>query len=98
MAAPFTTIPTLGADFNSITTAAQLAAGQVSDARLGTILHGSNGRFYVYAQAGGAIPASTAVATVNATTFAATATGGAYLSPTTAMATGDRGWFSKASV
>jgi hypothetical protein len=98
MAAPFTTIPTAGADFNSITTAAQLAAGQVSDARLGTILHGSNGRFYVYAQAGGAIPASTAVASVNATTFAATATGGAYLSPTTAMATGDRGWFSKASV
>ncbi len=98
MAAPFSTIPTLGADFNNITTAAQLAAGQTGDGRLGTILHGSNGRFYVYAQAGGAIPASSAAATVNATTFAATATGGAYLSPTTAMATGDRGWFSKASV
>jgi len=98
MAAPFTTIPTAGADFNSITTAAQLAAGQVSDARLGTILHGSDGRFYVYAQAGGAIPASTAVCTVNATTFAATATGGSYLSPAVAMAAGDRGWLSKASV
>ena len=98
MAAPFSTIPTSGADFNSITTAAQLAAGQTGDGRLGLVLHGSNGRFYVYAQAGGAIPASTAVATVNPTTFAATATGGSYLSPTTAMAAGDRGWFSRASV
>jgi len=98
MAAPFNTLPQAGADFNNITTAAQLAAGAAGDARLGTIAHGSNGRFYVYAQAGGAIPASTAVCTVNATSFAATATGGAYLSPTTAMATGDRAWFSKASV
>ena len=98
MAAPFNTIPTAGADFNSITTAAQLAAGQTGDARLGTILHGSNGRFYVYGQANAAIPASTAVCTVNATTFLATATGGSYLSPATALATGDRCWFSKASV
>lgn len=98
MAAPFSTIPTSGADFNSITTAAQLAAGQTGDARLGTILHGSNGRFYVYTQAGGAIPASTAVCTVNPTTFASTATGGAYLSPAVALATGDRAWLSKASV
>jgi hypothetical protein len=38
------------------------------------------------------------VCTVNTTTFAATATGGSYLSPSTALATGDRAWLSKASV
>ena len=35
---------------------------------------------------------------VNASTFVATASGGTYLSPATAMASGDYGWFSKASV
>ena len=98
MTAPFNSLPQAGADFNNITTAAQLAAGQSGDARLGTIAHGSNGRFYVYGQANATITASTAVCTVNATTFLATATGGSYLSPATALATGDRCWFSKASV
>lgn len=98
MAAPFTDTPKLGVDLNSVTTAAQLAAGQTGDARLGSQIFGSNGRLYVYSQAGGAIPASTAVCTVNATTFAATATGGSYLSPAVALATGDRAWLSKASV
>lgn len=98
MAAPFNTIPTAGADFNTITTAADAAQGKVLDARLGTIAHGSNGRFYVYGRANATIAASTAVCTVNATTFLVTATGGSYLSPAVAMATGDYGWFSKASV
>lgn len=98
MAAPFSVTPNIGADFNTITLAADLAAGKVADARLGEQRFGSNGRRYVYAQAGGAIPASTAVCTVNATTFAATSSGGTYLSPAVAMATGDRGWFSAASV
>ena len=98
MATPFVTIPSSGADLNTITTAADAAAGRVLDARLGTIQHGSDGRFYVYTRAGGAIPASTAVCTVNATTFASTATGGSYRSPAVAMATGDYGWLSKASV
>jgi hypothetical protein len=44
------------------------------------------------------ITASTAVCTVNATTFLVTATGGSYRSPAVAMASGDRGWFSAASV
>jgi hypothetical protein len=98
MAQPFVTIPTAGADLNTITLAADVADGKVLDARLGTIQHGSNGRFYVYAKANATIAASTAVCTVNATTFLATATGGSYLSPAVAMATGDYGWFSKASV
>lgn len=98
MAAPFSVTPNIGADFNTITTAADLANGKVADARLGEQRWGSNGRRYVYAQANATIAANTAVATVNATTFLATATAGTYLSPPVAMATGDRGWFSNTSV
>jgi hypothetical protein len=98
MAAPFSITPSVGADLNTITLAADIAAGKVTDARLGSQVFGSNGRLFVYAQANAAITASTAVCTVNATTFLATATGGSYLSPAVAMAAGDRGWFSKASV
>lgn len=98
MAAPFSVTPNIGADFNTISAAADLANGVVADARLGEQRFGSDGRLYVYAQANASIGASTAVATVNATTFLATASGGSYRSPPVAMATGDRGWFSKASV
>lgn len=98
MAAPFTDTPKIGADLNGITLAADLAAGKVADARIGSEVLASNGKLYVYAQANASISASTAVCTVNASTFLATASGGSYTSPATAMATGDRGWFSKASV
>lgn len=98
MALPSTSTPKLGVDLNTITLAADLAAGKSSDARLGDQVWGTNGRRYVYAQANGAITASTAVCTVNATTFLATNSAGTYLSPATTMATGDRGWFSAASV
>jgi hypothetical protein len=98
MATPFVTIPTAGADLNGITTAADAANGKVLDARIGTVQHTSNGKFAVYAKANATIAASTAVCTVNATTFLATATGGSYTSPAVAMATGDYGWFTKASV
>jgi hypothetical protein len=98
MAAPFSVTPNVGADFNTITLAADLAAGKVADARLGEQRWGSNGRRYVYAQANGTINASVTVCTVNATTFLATNSGGSYTSPPVAMAAGDRGWFSAASV
>lgn len=99
MASPFTTTPTLGVDLNSTVTAADLASGAAKPmARLGTQVLASNGKLYVYAQANASITASTAVCTVNATTFLATASGGSYTSPATAMVSGDQGWFSKASV
>ena len=98
MATPFSAAPISGADLVNITTAANLANGQIANARLGQQVFGSDGKVYVYAQANGAIPASTAVCTVNASTFLATSTGGAYTSPATAMAAGDRGWFAKAGV
>jgi len=98
MATPFSITPSVGADLNTITLAADIAAGKVTDARLGSQVFGSNGRLYVYVQANASIPASTAVCTVNATTFLLTASGGSYLSPAVAAATGDRLWVSKASV
>lgn len=100
MAFPITVTPVLGCDFNSITLAADVgpASGAEDAPQLGTQVFGSDGRRYVYAQANAVITASTAVCTVNATTFLATASGGSYRSPAVAMATGDRGWFSAASV
>jgi len=100
MAAPFSVAPISGCDFNSITLAADVgpASGAEDAPQLGTQVFGSDGRRYVYAQANATITASTAVCTVNATTFLATASGGSYRSPAVAMASGDRGWFSAASV
>lgn len=93
--------PLLGADLNKTKTAAELAqAGPTipADNKLGQQAWGDDGKLYVYGQANASISASTAVVTLNATTFLATATGGAYTSPAVAMASGDRGWFAKASV
>ena len=100
MATPFTVSPVLGVDLNTITLAADVGStsGAEDAPQLGTQVFGSNGKIYVYAQANAVITASTAVCTVNATTFLATASGGAYLSPAVAMASGDRGWFSRAGV
>lgn len=98
MATPFSRTAVIGADLSGVTTAAQLAAGQTGDAALGTQVFGSDGKLHVYGQANATIAASTAVCTVSPTTFLATATGGSYTSPATAMAAGDRGWFEKASV
>ena len=98
MATPFSITPSIGADLKGITLAADIAAGKVTDARIGSQVWGSDGKRYVYAQANAVISASTAVCTVNATTFLVTASGGSYLSPAVAMASGDRGWFSVASV
>lgn len=100
MATPFTVSPVLGVDLNTITLAA--AVGSTSGAedapQLGTQVFASNGRRYIYAQAAAAITASTATCLINATDFTVAATGGAATSPAVAMATGDRGWFSVASV
>lgn len=99
MATPFTDTPKLGVDLVGIVTAADLAASSGRQgAKLGSEVFGSDGKRYVYAQANATITASTAVCDINATTFLVAASGGTYLSPATAMASGDQGWFSKASV
>jgi hypothetical protein len=100
MGSPFTVTPLQGVDLNSITLAADVtnSSGAEDAPQLGTQVVASNGRIYVYGQANATITASTAVCTVNATTFLVTASGGSYTSPAVAMATGDRGWFSKVGV
>jgi hypothetical protein len=65
---------------------------------LGAEVFASDGFRYVFAQAGAAIAASVATCSINASTFVATGSGGTYAGPTTAMASGDYAWFSKASV
>jgi len=97
MAAPFTVSPVLGVDLNTTTLAADVLVAEDAP-QLGTQVFASDGKIYVYAQANAVIAASDADCTVNATTFLATASGGAYLSPPVAMASGDRGWFSRAGV
>jgi len=99
MATPFTISDLPGADLVGVIPTADITSfAQRPIARLGTQVWGSDGKLYVYAQANGAIPASTAVCTVNATTFLATSSGGSYTSPATAMVAGDQAFFGKASV
>lgn len=66
--------------------------------KLGTQVWGNDGKLYVYAKASGSITASTAVCTVNASTFAASSSGGSYTSPAVNLVANDCAWFSKASV
>jgi hypothetical protein len=99
MATPFTDTPKLGVDLVGFIPTADLTSGaQRPAAKLGSEVLGSDGKLYVYGQANASISASTAVCTVNATTFLVTASGGAYLSPAFALASGDQAWFGKASV
>jgi hypothetical protein len=64
----------------------------------GSQVFGSDGKRYVLAVAGAAITASTATCSINASTFVVTASGGSYLSPAVALASGDYAWFAAASV
>lgn len=96
----YTITPLIGIDFNNTVTTNTNSAGTAvpTFGPLGAEVFGSDGKIYVLAQANASIPASTAVCTVNATTFLVTASGGAYTSPAVALASGDTAWFSKASV
>ena len=97
----YTTLPIAGVDLVDIQTVAEQAlnGGTVPNfGPLGAETFASDGKRYVWAVAGEAITASTATCSINASTFVATASAGTYLAPTTTMASGDYGWFSKASV
>ena len=65
---------------------------------LGNEVFGSDGLRYVFAKAGNAFTAGETSCSINTTTFVATSTGGAYIAPATALASGEYGWFGKASV
>ena len=94
----YSVTPLVGIDLVNTTTAVQIAAGAPVNQLLGVQVWGSDGKRYVFAKANASITASTAVCTVNASTFLATASGGSYTSPATDMVSGDYGWFSAASV
>ena len=65
---------------------------------LGNEVFGSDGKRYVFAKAGNAFTASETSCSINTTTFVATSTGGSYIAPPTALASGEYGWFGVASV
>ena len=97
----FTTLPIAGVDLVDIQTVAEQATNGGTSPNfgpLGTQTFANDGLRYVWAKAGEAITASTATCSINTTTFVATASAGTYKAPTTTMASGDYGWFSKASV
>ena len=99
----YSVLPIAGVDFNNTTpvsfsyTNGTTAVNIPNFAPLGTQTFGNDGLRYVFAQAGAAIGASTATCSINASTFVATASGGTYISGAS-MASGDFGWFGKASV
>jgi hypothetical protein len=94
----YSVTPLAGIDLVDTVTVAEIAAGTSVNALLGTQVWGSDGRRYVFAVAGDSIGASDTTCSVNATTFVASNVGGTYDSPIYAMAAGDYGWFSEASV
>ena len=65
---------------------------------LGNEVFGSDGLRYVLAKAGNTFTAGETSVSINTTTFVATSTGGAYIAPAVALASGQYGWFGKASV
>jgi len=96
----FTITPLAGFDLSNIVQTNPNSAGTAipTVGPLGLEVFGSDGKIYVLGQANASIPASTAVCTVNATTFLVTASGGSYTSPAYALVSGDVAFFSKASV
>jgi len=99
----YSTLPIAGVDLNNTTptsfayTNGTTAVSIPQFGPLGAETFGSDGKRYVFAQAGAAIGASTATCSINASTFVASASGGSYMSQAS-MASGDFGWFAATSV
>ena len=95
----FSITPLAGIDLANVTNTNLNSAGTAiaTFGPTGAEVFGSDGFRYVFAQAAAAIPAATATCVINASTFQVTLGAGTYLSGAS-MASGDYGWFSKASV
>jgi hypothetical protein len=95
----YSVLPISGVDLYNTTTTNTNSAGTAiaTFGPLGAETFGSDGFRYVFAQAAVAIGTSTATCVINASTFQTTLGAGTYLSGAS-MASGDYGWFSKASV
>ena len=96
----YTITPLSGVNLVGTTTTNTNSAGTAipTFGPLGAEVFGSDGKRYVFAQAGAAITASTATCSINASTFVVTASGGSYTSPAVAVASGEYAWFSATSV
>ena len=95
----FSITPLAGIDLANVTATNLNSAGTAiaTFGPTGAEVFGSDGFRYVFAQAAAAIPAATTTCVINASTFQVTLGVGTYLSGAS-MASGDYGWFSKASV
>ena len=95
----YTVLPIAGVDLYNTTNTNPNSAGTAiaTFGPLGAETFGSDGFRYVFAQAGVAIAASTATCVINASTFQVTLGAGTYVAGAS-MASGDYGWFGKASV
>ena len=95
----FTITPLAGIDLYNTTTTNPNSANVAipTFGPTGAEVFGSDGLRYVFAQAAVAIGASTATCVVNASTFQVTLGAGTYIAGAS-MASGDYGWFGKASV
>ena len=96
----YTITPLSGVNLVSTTTTNPNSAGTAvpTFGPLGAEVFGSDGKRYVFAKAGGAITASTATCSINASTFVVTGSGGSYTSPAVTLASGDYAWFAATSV
>ena len=95
----YTVLPIAGVDLYNTTNTNLNSAGTAiaTFGPLGAETFGSDGFRYVFAQAATAIGASTATCVINASTFQVTLGAGTYVAGAS-MASGDYGWFGKASV
>jgi len=96
----YSVLPIAGVDLYNTTTTNPNSAGTAiaTFGPLGAETFGSDGFRYVFAQAAVAIGTSAATCIINASTFQVTlGATGTYLAGAS-MASGDYGWFSKASV
>jgi alpha-acetolactate decarboxylase len=95
----YTVLPIAGVDLYNTTNTNLNSAGTAiaTFGPLGAETFGSDGYRYVFAQAATAIGASTATCVINASTFQVTLGAGTYVAGAS-MASGDYGWFGKASV
>ena len=95
----YSVLPIAGIDLSNVTNTNPNSAGTAipTFGPTGAETFGNDGFRYVFAQAAAAIPAATTTCVINASTFQVTLGVGTYLSGAS-MASGDYGWFSKASV
>jgi hypothetical protein len=95
----YTITPLAGIDLSNVANTNTNSAGTAlpTFGPTGAEVFGSDGLRYVFAQAAVAIAASTATCVINASTFQVTLGAGTYIAGAS-MASGDYGWFGKASV